>query len=135
MNCSPLPDRRWTSASGSYEVIVARNGDVVARSGRIASTSWTPPLPLARDARYEWQITVEQGGRRWNVPPPEEHRPRFRILSDEEARQLAAVRASGDPLAIGIVAARLGAVDEALARLGASSDPRARALAKKIRAW
>ena len=132
---SQMPLFRWTPGGSVYEVTVARNGQAVAKSGPLTSTSWTPPRPLVRDAQYEWQLAVDRDGKRWRVPPPEEPAARFRVVSDDEARMLAAARASGDRIALGVVAARAGVVDEALAQLQPSPDPRARALAEKIRGW
>jgi hypothetical protein len=132
---SQTPAFRWTSQRGVYEVTVARDGNVVAQSGPMTATAWTPQRPLARDGQYEWQLTVEANGKRSRVPSPEEGSARFRVMSADEARLLAAAGASGDHLIAGIVAAHLGAVDAALDELSASNDPRAAALAKKIRRW
>jgi hypothetical protein len=122
---SQTPELRWTPAT-PCEVTIAREGNAVARSGRIVAASWTPPAPLARGVSYDWQVTIAG---------PLHVTARFRVLSDEEARLLASVRASGDPAATGIVAARLGVIDEALAQLGRSRDPRAHAVAETIRRW
>lgn len=132
---SQTPLFRWTPSRGTYEVIVARNGEVVARSGKINSESWAPPQPLARDAQYEWQLTIDANGKRTRIPPPEEGAARFRIISEEEAKMLDAARVSADPIAAGVIAARVGVIDEALNQLGTSSDPRAQALAETIRRW
>lgn len=131
---SQTPRFRWTANGGVYGVTVVRNGEVVAKSGPITTTSWTPPRPLPRNAEYEWQLTVEKDGERIRVPGAEEH-ARFRVVDEDAARLLAAARASGDPIAAGIVAAHAGVIDEALEHLGRASDPRAHALAEKIRRW
>ena len=122
---SQTPRFRWTPAA-SCEVTIAREGNTLAKSGRITGTSWTPATPLARGESYDWQVTI---GRRHRITS------RFRVLGDDEARLLASVRATRNPTALGIVAAHLGVVDEALAQLAASPNPRARALAEKIRRW
>jgi hypothetical protein len=121
---SLTPELRWTP-SATCEVTIARNGDTVATSGRITGTSWTPPLPLVRGASYDWQVSV-------GVKHATAH---FRVLDDGDAALLASVRATGDPTAIGIVAAHLGVLDEAVAQLDHSPDLRARNLAEKIRHW
>ena len=132
---SQTPPFLWTVARGTFEVTVVRDGEVVARSGPIATTHWVPASPLSRGVVYEWQVFAEQGGRRFRIPPPEARAARFRVISDEEARMLAAARQTGDPLAVGVVAAQAGVIDEALTQLSAAPDPRARALAEKIRRW
>jgi len=132
---SASPQFRWTPHGSSSIVTIARGGEVVARSGRVTEASWTPSAPLQRGAVYEWQLAVEEHGRRRRVPAAEDPPARFRVLSDDESRLLASVRASGDPLAAAIVAAHLGLLDDALPPLEASADPRARALAEKIRRW
>jgi hypothetical protein len=132
---SQTPLFRWTQVRGRCEVTVARRGEVVAASGPLTTGSWTPPHPLPRDAEYEWQLTIDANGKHRRVPAADQPPARFRIISAADAQRLATARASGDPLAAGLAAAHAGVIDEALAELARSRDPRAGAVAEKIRGW
>lgn len=117
------PDRprfRWTEVTGGrYRVLVALDGALVARSEPQPGRTWVPPAPLTRGQVYAWQLAVTIDGREWIVPPPDARPARFRVLGDDEVRELDAARATGSRLLTGLVAARLGLTDLAGRELNA----------------
>lgn len=117
---SDRPRFRWTAAAGArYRVLVARDDALVAKSEPQPDTAWVPSAPLTRGKIYGWQLAITIDGREWIVPPPDARPARFRVLSDDEVRELEAARATGSRLLTGLVAARLGLTDLARRELNA----------------
>lgn len=95
------PVMRWKPFGDSYDVSLfdARHS-LIARRGGLKETSWTPPSPLVRDRMYTWE--VESGGQK--------HRGTFRVLGENQRRELEKVRAEqgSSHLVMGAVSEQLG---------------------------
>ena len=112
------PTFQWQPLNGatSYQVHVLDTAfKVVAESGLITATSWSPPTPLDRGVVYLWQVSAVKGGEVVSAPAAPRPEARFKILSGSKMREVQrAVKAQGDsPLALGIIYAHNGLLDDA----------------------
>ena len=108
---SPRPEFSWPAVpDATFVVSVVAGDDVVARSGTLDRNRWTPEQPLARGRTYAWQVRVVRGDGVETLPAPPRPNPRFRIIDDDEVRDLAAARARypDDHLLLGVLAAHHG---------------------------
>lgn len=139
------PAFRWTPLAGaqSYEVKVF-DPDLhpVAASGPLTGTEWTPGQPLPAGTVYAWQVVARRGGEDLTAPGPQSPPALFRVLVPDQAQAVesAARAAGGSPLALGVLYARSGLVDDAereLARVVAANpgSATARDLLASVRAW
>jgi hypothetical protein len=113
------PTFRWRPIAGVERYIVkvyddaepARRYDPVAESGPIVGTKWTLEKPLPRRRIYTWQVTASDdpgaGARR--------AQGKFRVLALSEVNELKAAERvrPRSHLAMGVLYARLGLLDEA----------------------
>jgi hypothetical protein len=113
------PTFRWRPIAGVERYIVkvyddadpARRFDPVAESGPIVGTRWTPEKPLLRRRVYTWQVTASDdpgvGVKR--------AQGKFRVLALSEVNELKAAERvrPRSHLAMGVLYARLGLLDEA----------------------
>lgn len=140
-----MPDFQWTPLAGaqSYAVKVF-DPDLrpVAASGPLTGTEWAPGRPLPGGTVYVWQVVARRGGEDLIAPGPQSPPALFRVLAREQARAVesAAREAGGSPLALGVLYARSGLVDDAereLARVVAANpgSATARDLLASVRAW
>jgi hypothetical protein len=107
-------------AATGYRVRVYAEGyRKVEESPLVQNTSWQPPNALARGARYTWTVTAEGARRAVRVPAPPQPEAAFLILDARAFKDLgeAAQSFANDPLALAILFARAGAIDEACAQL------------------
>jgi hypothetical protein len=134
---SDRPEFRWTPVEGArYRVMVLQNEKLVARSGPIDEAHWRPPQPLQRGRIYVWQVEVAPpDGDARLIPEPPMPEALFQVAGDAAMREIAAARVArpDDRLLLGILYARAGMRDSALAEL--ANDPRAAALAESVRRW
>ena len=139
------PGFRWTPFSGtrSYEVKVF-DPDLhsVAASGPLTGTEWTPDQPLPAGAVYTWQVVAHLGDEDVLAPGPQSPPALFRVLAPDRAQAVesAARAAGGSPLALGVLYARSGLVEDAereLARVVAANPDSATAhgLLASVRSW
>jgi hypothetical protein len=139
------PTFQWTPlpAARSVEVKVF-DSDLhpVAASGPLGGTEWTPELPLPAGAVYAWQVVAHLGDEDVIAPGPQSPPALFRVLAADQAQAVAraAREAEGSPLALGVLYARSGLVDDAereLARVVAANpgSATARDLLASVRAW
>jgi hypothetical protein len=113
---SPRPEFSWPAVpEATFVVSVVSGDDVVARSVTLDRSRWTPEQPLARGRTYSWQVRVIRGAGVETLPSPPRPNPRFRVIGDDELRDLAAARAGypDDHLLLGVLAARHGLRDDA----------------------
>jgi hypothetical protein len=141
------PAFRWTLLpdADSYEIkVVDPEFRVVAESGRLSGNrkEWTPERPLPEGGVYAWQIEARRGQETWIVPGLRSAEARFRVLSTDEAKALerAVQEARGSHLALGVLYAKAGLVDEAERELKwvAAANPwstAARRLFESVRSW
>ena len=88
---SPRPTFRWKSLDGdwTYVVRVFRPGfELVANSGAISGSEWTPERDLPSGITYEWQIVAQRGAERVTFPQPPDVPPRFRVVDSGTAERL-----------------------------------------------
>jgi hypothetical protein len=142
------PAFRWTLLpdADSYEIkVVDPEFRVVAESGRLSGKDgkeWTPDRPLPAGGVYAWQIEARRGQETWMAPGLRSAEARFRVLSTDEAGELerAVQEARGSHLALGVLYAKAGLVDEAERELKrvVAANPRsiaARRLLESVRGW
>jgi len=142
------PTFRWTLLPGadSYEIkVVDPEFRMVAESGRLSGKDrkeWTPERPLPAGGVYAWQIEARRGRDTWIAPGLRSAEARFRVLSPAEAKALerAIQEARGSHLALGVLYAHAGLVDDAERELKwvAAANPRsttARRLFESVRSW
>ncbi|MFL6263488.1 MAG: zf-HC2 domain-containing protein [Thermoanaerobaculia bacterium] len=139
------PSFRWTplAGAGSYEVkVFDPELHPVAASGLLTGTDWTPDRPLPAGMVYAWQVVVRLGDEDVIAPGPQAPPALFRVLAPDQARAVesAAREADGSPLALGVLYARSGLLDDAereLARVAAANpgSATARGLLASVRSW
>jgi len=132
------PRFHWRADAGTSVVVsIFENGAQAGRSESLHSDSWTPPNDLRRGAVYQWQLEVTKEGRLHTVPAAPHLPCTFAIVSDDAHRELAEaeLRAPSDHLLLGILAARGGLQQKALAEFALVDSPDARKLAESVRKW
>ncbi len=139
------PTFRWTPLAGAewYRVAVFdRDFRAVADSGPLSTTEWTPERPLPAGAVYAWQVKVRRGGAELTAPGPTAPQARFRVLpADRAAASARAARATGGAhLALGLLYARAGLLDDAERELTAAlhedaGSEETRELLATVRSW
>jgi hypothetical protein len=136
------PVFRWTPLPGasSYEVRVFDPAlRPVAGGGPLTATEWTPDRPLPGGTVYAWQVAARGVGEEVIAQAPP---ALFQVLApaQERAVAVAARQAGGSPLALGVLYARSGLLDDAereLARVAAANpgSATARGLLASVRSW
>jgi hypothetical protein len=131
------PELSWTARdSATYTVYVYDGEREIARSATLRETRWTPPRALPRGRLLTWQVEAARGESIETLPRPPAPPAVFRIVSEEEWRDVARAREAhpGDDLLLGILYARAGMLDEAgdALRRAAASDPAARKLLDQL---
>lgn len=132
------PRFQWHADAGTSVVVsIFDNGAQAGRSESLHADSWTPPNDLRRGAVYQWQLEVTKAGRLHTVPAAPHPPCTFAIVSDDAHRELADAqrRAPADHLLLGILAARAGLRQQALAEFALADSPDARKLAESVRQW
>jgi hypothetical protein len=97
---------RWKAFGDSYDVsLYDSRHSMIARSGKLKDTRWTPPSALVRDGIYTWE--VESAGQK--------HRGTFRVLGENQRKELEKVWAEHGKshLMMGAVSEQLGLLTEA----------------------
>jgi len=131
------PDFAWSAMPGARGYTVAvfdEQFTEVARSARLATTAWTPEVDLPAGRTLSWQVTAHLSTGDVNGPAPPQPEARFRVIDAGTAAitmdQLS--RLTNEPLALGILLARSGLLQEAarlLERAAADEATRAEAQA------
>jgi hypothetical protein len=114
------PRFRWTEVRGAtYTITVIDGLTVVARSPRLTLAEWPCDRDLARGRVYSWQLHIIRGATKELVPLPPRPPALFAIVASEASSMLAAARQStpDDHLALGVLAARAGLREDAIAEL------------------
>jgi hypothetical protein len=99
------PVLRWKAFGDMYDVSLSDARGLISRRGGLKDTHWTLPSPLVRGHLYTWE--VESAG--------VTHRGTFRVLSENQEKELEKVRAEhrNSHLVIGAVSAYLGLLTQA----------------------
>jgi hypothetical protein len=118
------PTLRWLPLDGASSYIAAvfdANLNPVATSSRLSATEWTLPRALPRGRDYTWQVVARKEGREVTAPAPPAPEARFRVLEEAPAADIGRARQAyaGSHLALGLVYARAGLLDEATSELDA----------------
>jgi anti-sigma factor RsiW len=138
-----LPVFRWRPARGasSYKIAVidAETGDLAA-SGVTETNSWQPLYALPRGRTYSWQVTANVDGRALTEPQPPAAEALFVVAAGSDVEQTDVWRGSleNDPLALGILLAERGFLDEAelaLQEAMRGGDPRGGEILEQVRSW
>jgi hypothetical protein len=112
------PVLRWkTFGDSSYSVSLSDSRGLISRRGGLKDTRWTPPSALSRDKIYTWE--VESAGVK--------HRGTFRVLGENQQRELEKVRAQhgSSHLVMGAVNQELGLLTPARQDFEAMAKDRA----------
>ncbi len=141
---SSRPTLRWRALAGaaSYKVyLLNAKFDVVQNSGLLRSTSWTVARPLDHGQTYIWQVVASKEGKEITSPVAPAKEARFRVLDSksEQAVQRFVQDNHDNHLALGIVYAHHGLLDEAarelsLAEKSKQSSELARMFLRDVRA-
>ncbi len=130
---------RWTPVEGAtYTVSVYDDQFQLVETGSaLKVTEWRPQKPLARGAVYRWQVRAVKGGHAESAPAPTEAEARFLVMPQADAEKLQAARAAmpNASLAMGILYANAGAVEDAkreLTAAAAGGDPKQKSLAEHL---
>lgn len=138
------PTFRWRPFSGgeSYQVkIFDASLNPATDSSPISGTDWRPSQPLPAGV-FNWQVVAHSTGTDRTAPDPGSPPARFRVLEVAQAEALrhAVQEAGGSHLALGILYAHHGLVDDAERELDqvVAANPRsaiARGLLASVRSW
>jgi hypothetical protein len=139
------PTFRWSPLAGaeSYRVTVFdRDFHPVAAGVPDSRTEWTPEVPLAAGTVYAWQVKARRGEQEVTAPGPGSPQALFRVLPEERwaAVEDAAGQVRGSRLALGVLYARAGLVDDAERELQAAvqehpGSAEVRSLLASVRSW
>lgn len=115
------PILRWKALKDaeSYSVaVVDEKFNVVAESGKLATTSWKPSKPLPRGANYSWQVTATKtDGTETVSPSSPAPQARFRVIEQNFFDEISRLEKSANRshLALGVLYAKAGLKREARA--------------------
>ncbi len=140
------PAFKWDRLSGaeSYRVYVSDSRSrKVADSGLLprTETQWLSPLPLKRGEVYSWTVGAVVNGEEIVSPSASEPEVKFKVLSEEEVRELNILKQNTKShLALGVYYAQAGMIAEAEREFqelanNNSNSPVARRLLNIIRSW
>lgn len=124
------PRFSWPAQAGAAYVVSVFEGDrEIARSEPLRVNGWTPERDLPRGRTYVWQVRAQSQTSDRIIPGPPSPPARFRIVSEEDHRDLHAAMTQhpGDRILHAVLLARSGLHDEALAAVRdarAAGDPR-----------
>jgi hypothetical protein len=142
---SERPAFSWRPLPGaaSYNVSVFDTQlNEVARSETLTTTAWRPARALRRGAIYRWQVVAVKDGREVLLPSPTAPEAKFKVIEHRQAQALARARRryANSHLALGVLYAQVGLLDEAETELQALADDNpdstvARKLLQSLQAW
>jgi hypothetical protein len=111
------PTFRWTPIEGTTYIVSVYDDQFrpVATSPSLQTAEWHPEKPFARGATYLWEVQAAKGAHTYRAPAPTEPEARFVVLNAVDANRLTQARAAmpQDPLAVGILEADVGALEDA----------------------
>ena len=135
---SDRPRFSWSGATGRARVSVYNegSGELVASSGAIRGSDWTPAAPLPRGVTLVWQVRFGDT----IAPPPSAPPARFRIVDAASLEEIETARRSESHLLLGAALAKAGLRDEAAAELEQlaaqnPNSPVARELLRSLDSW
>lgn len=137
------PEFRWMPVRGALSYTIAildvDKGDIAAR-GTATKPSWRPREPVERSRTYSWQVTAHVDGRDITAPRPPAPQALFGVASRDQVDELETLRQRlrDDHLALGVVLAERGFLDDAERELRAAArggEKRANELLTQVMAW
>ena len=142
---SDRPIFGWEPLPGASSYVISvfdAQLNEVARSESLSTTVWKPSLALRRGAIYRWQVIAVKDGREVVLPSATAPEARFKVLEGERAQALqrARRRYGNSHLALGVLYAHQGLLDEAETELRALVEDNpdstvARKLLQGLQAW
>ena len=130
------PNLRWLPADGAADyqaVVLDSRFNVIAESGPLSETNWSPPRPLKHGTVYLWQVKARQGDREITSSSAAAKEARFKILSQAQELKLRRLAQGAPHLEMGLIYAHHGLFDEAEREFQATiKENRQRATAKKL---
>jgi hypothetical protein len=112
---STRPRLRWDELPGAsvYEVTILGLDLVpMVTSQAVHGAEWTPPADLPRGRTYVWQVAALKAGTRVIAPAPPAPEARFHVLDAARAQRLDDVRRTSSRLALAVLLADAGLVDD-----------------------
>jgi len=113
------PEFKWQPLAGavSYHITLRDSRTGQEESGETGESRWAPPDPLVCGRLYYWQVKTEKGGREVVSPLPSQPPARFWVLSPRDVEKLERIkrRHSDSHLVLGVVYAKMGLIDDAIA--------------------
>jgi hypothetical protein len=111
--------------------------NAVASAASLHVAEWHPDKPLPRGGAYLWEVRAVRGAHIERAPAATEPEARFAVLSAADAQRLATARAAMPhaPLALGILYADAGALDDAKSQLeqaAVTADPKQKSTSEKL---
>jgi hypothetical protein len=115
---SSRPTFRWRELQGATSYIVMvydASFRVVAKSEELGKTEWTPPNDLERGVTFRWQVTGNANGKQVKSPVPPAPEARFKIIESAKVEELQRARQTlaNSHLALGLLYAQAGLLDDA----------------------
>jgi hypothetical protein len=115
---SSRPTFRWRQLQGATSYVVTVYDAafrVVAKSEELSKTEWTPPNELERGVTFRWQVTANASGKQVKSPVPPAPEARFKVLESSKADDLQRTRQTlaNSHLALGVLYAQAGLLDDA----------------------
>ena len=133
------PVFRWTPLAGATYTITVYDDhfNAVASAASLHVAEWHPDKPLPRGGAYLWEVRAVRGAHIERAPAATEPEARFAVLSTADAQRLATARAAMPhaPLALGILYADAGALDDAKSQLeqaAVTADPKQKSTSEKL---
>ena len=133
---STRPSFEWSDGHADHYTIAVFDDTFteVARGANVTGTSWTPSIDLPRGGTYRWQVTAHRASGDITIPVPPQPEARFSIVDAQTAETVRGQRdrLSNLPLALGVLMADAGLLNEARAELQRAMEVPATAEAAKI---
>jgi len=137
------PEFRWMPVRGATSYTIAildvEKGEIVTR-GTTTKSFWRPGYVLERSRTYAWEVSAQLDGRAITAPRPPAPQALFGIASKDQIDELNTFqeRTRDDHLALGVVLAERGFLDDAERELRAAArrgEPRANELLTEVNTW
>lgn len=123
---SARPTLHWQALTGAdgYKVYLLNTTfDIVQNSEALNGQSWTVSHPLERGQTYIWQVVATKEGKEITAPVAPAKEARFKVLDSRSAQaiQIFAKENADNHLALGIVYAHHGLLDDAERQLASAA--------------
>jgi anti-sigma factor RsiW len=115
---SSRPLFRWRALKGAKSYVVTIYDAafrVVAKSEDLRQTEWQPPADLDRGVTFRWQVAANVGDQQVKSPVPPAPEARFKVIESAKTEDLQQARQTlvNSHLALGVLYAQAGLLDDA----------------------